>query len=167
MAKKIAWAAAFIVVAALLQSTLFSRLALYMYAGPDLALLIVVYCAYLNGSLHGEILGFLAGFLVDLLSQAPVGFHMVIFTAIGALAGLLKGNFFLDFILLPLALCAGATAAKAAASLILYFLFSTPAYSFSRPMFWVELALNTALGPFLFALLNRFRPLLAVRREAE
>jgi rod shape-determining protein MreD len=166
MTKNIIWTTGFIVVAGILQSTLLSPLAVYFYAKPDIALDILVFSAYLNGMMTGQISGFFSGLLLDFLSNAPLGLNLFVRTVIGALTGLLHETFFLDKIILPAALCAGATLLKAGLLLLLNFLFAgaVPAYSFSTPVLWVELAMNTVLAPFIFALLKMFTNFISKRR---
>jgi rod shape-determining protein MreD len=153
-------------IAAVLQSTLLRHLALYR-AVPDLALCVIVYSAYVNGAMTGQLSGFFGGILYDFMSQSPLGLHALIRTLIGALAGIMKGTFFLDKIFLPVILCAAATLVKAASLFILHLLFSgaVPSYPLAAPVLWAELGLNVISAPFLFALLKRFKPLLAGRSE--
>jgi rod shape-determining protein MreD len=164
--KPVIWTVIFSLIAAILQSTLLFRLALYR-AVPDLALGIIVYSAYVNGPMTGQLSGFLGGILLDCLSGVPLGLNALIRTLVGAFTGLMKGTFFLDIVLLPVALCAGATLCKAAILGVLHVLFSgaVQCYSLSTPMLWAELALNALSAPFLFALLKRFSPLLAGRSK--
>lgn len=164
MIKKIIWTVAFGVVAAILQSTLLSRIALYR-AVPDLALGILVYSAYINGVMTGQLSGFCYGLLLDCMSFAPLGLNALVRTLIGALTGLMKGTFFLDVFFLPMILCAAATLIKAGSFFLLHLLLAgaVPAYSLGSPVFWIELILNTASAPFLFALLKRFPSLFAGR----
>jgi rod shape-determining protein MreD len=166
MIKSVVWTVVFAFVAAILQSTLLSHLALYR-AVPDLALGIVVYCAYVNGVMGGQLSGFFSGMVLDFLSAAPFGLNTLVRTLIGACAGMMKGTFFLDPILLPMGLCAAATLLKALLLLLLNLLFggAVMAYSFAAPTLWAELALNTFTAPFLFALLKQFRSLLVRRGE--
>ena len=167
MAKKVIWAVFFILIAALLQSTIFSRLALYIHAVPDLALGILVFSAYLNGTMTGQLTGFFSGFLLDFLSASPLGLNALVRTLIGALTGFLKGTFFLDIFFLPMALCAGATALKALVYFLLHLLLAgaVPSYAFFGLTFWIEMALNILLAPFLFGFLKLFGSLLAGQRE--
>ncbi|AEF83287.1 rod shape-determining protein MreD [Leadbettera azotonutricia] len=166
MAKKIFWAVVFCIAAALLQSTLFRRLAIY-HAVPDLVLGIVVYTAYVNGTMTGQLTGFFSGLLLDFLSAAPLGLNAFVRTLAGALAGLMKGAFFLDPFLLPMALCAGATVLKALVFFLLHLLLvgAIPSYDFAAPLFWVELGMNIVSAPFLFGFLRLFESLLAGKRE--
>ena len=166
MAKNIIWTVVFGSIAAILESTLLARLALYG-AVPDIALGIIVYSAYVNGVMTGQLSGFFYGIVQDVLSAAPLGLNALVRTLIGALAGLMKGTFFLDAIFLPMILCASATLLKALILLLLNLLMGTAilAYTLYAPTLWVELALNTFMAPFLFAFLRRFDSLLVVRGE--
>jgi rod shape-determining protein MreD len=166
MGKNVIWGTVFILIAAILQSTLLSRLEIY-HAVPDLALGILVFIAYNNGMMTGQLTGFFSGFLMDFLSAAPLGFNAFIRTLVGALTGLMRGTFFLDVFFLPMGLCAGATLFKALLIFILHILFARviPAYSLRGPTLWVELLLNSLSAPVLFGFLKFFRPLLVGRRE--
>ncbi|MDR0997959.1 MAG: rod shape-determining protein MreD [Treponema sp.] len=163
MARNVIWTVVFTIVAVLLQSTLLSRLALY-HAVPDLALGILVYCAFVNGTMTGQLSGFFSGLFLDFISGAPLGLNTFIRTLLGALIGLLKGAFFLDavFFLFPVILCAAATLLKAALLFLLHLLLAgaVPAYPLFAPTLWVELMLNSLSAPLLFGLLRLFRPLL-------
>jgi rod shape-determining protein MreD len=167
MVKNVVWAALFSLVAALLQSTLFQRIALY-HTVPDFTLGIIVYSAYVNGTMTGQLTGFFSGLLLDLISSAPLGLNAFIRTIIGAVAGLLKGTFFLDTVFLPMILCAVATLLKALMLFALHILLAgaVPHYSLLAPTLWIELMFNTLSAPFLFGLLKLFQPLL-VRKGDE
>jgi rod shape-determining protein MreD len=162
MVKNVVWAVLFALIAALLQSTLLYRLAIYR-AVPDLALGIVVFSAYVNGTMTGQLSGFFSGILLDFLSAAPLGLNAFVRTLVGALAGRMRGTFFLDVVFLPMILCAAATLVKAVVVFLLHLLLAgaVPSYSLNSPLLWVELMLNTLSAPFLFALLKVFKPLLA------
>ena len=167
MIKRIAWGVVVITIAALFQSTVFSRLFFHIHAIPDIALVILVYSAYVNGIMTGQLTGFFSGFLLDFLSSSPLGFNALIRTLVGALTGFLRGTFFLDLILLPMALCAGATVFKAALYFLLHVLLSgaVPVYSLTGFTFWIELGLNTLAAPFIFGFLKLFATLLVGRKE--
>ncbi|MDR2435013.1 MAG: rod shape-determining protein MreD [Treponema sp.] len=160
MIKIIVWTVVFSAVAAILQSTLLRYIALYRMV-PDIALCVVVYSACVNGAMTGQVAGFFSGLILDFISAAPLGLNAFIRTLVGALAGLMKGTFFLNFFL-PVVLCAAATVVKALGLFLLHLLFSgaVPAYSLIASAFWAELLLNSICAPFLFALLKRFKPLL-------
>jgi rod shape-determining protein MreD len=170
MAKNVIWGAVFALVAVLLQSTLLSRLLafpIFHHAVPDLVLGIIVYSAYVNGTMTGQLTGFFSGLVMDFISQAPLGFNALIRTLLGALSGLMKGAFFLDAVFLPMILCAVATLFKAGVQFLLHILLAgaVPAYALFEPTLWVELMLNTLSAPLLFGLLKLFQPLLAGRNS--
>jgi len=166
MIKNIVWTVVFCLVAAILQSTLLSHLAFYR-AVPDIALGIIVYSAYVNGVMTGQFSGFFYGIALDVISAAPLGLNAFIRTIIGALAGLMKGTFFLDIFLLPMLLCACATLIKAFILFLLSLIMAgkIPSYPLAAPTLWAEMALNTFSAPFLFAFLKQFSRLLT-RRDA-
>jgi len=167
MVKKIILALVLTVGVALLQSTVLSRFVIYIHAVPDLTLGILVYSAYVNGTMAGQLTGFFSGVLLDFLSSAPLGLNAFVRTIIGALTGVLKDTFYLDFIFLPMALCAGATVIKVLFFFLLHLLFpqTVPSYSLWALTFWVELGLNVLTAPLLFGLLKLFGPLLAMPKE--
>jgi rod shape-determining protein MreD len=165
MIKKVIWASVFAIIAAILQSTLFAKLAIY-HAVPDLALGILIFSAYNNGAMTGQLTGFISGLLLDFFSAAPLGLNTFVRTLIGAAAGSLKGAFFLDAVFLPLGLCASATLLKALMFAGLHLLFGAPVpcYNPTEPVLWVELVMNTVTAPFLFALLKLFKNILIEER---
>ncbi|MDR1353428.1 MAG: rod shape-determining protein MreD [Treponema sp.] len=166
MAKNIIWTTVFSVIAGILQSTLLSHLAINR-AVPDFALGILVFTAYQNGAMTGQLSGFCSGVLLDFLSAAPLGLNAFVRTLVGALAGRMNGTFFLDSFFLPMALCAGATVIKAALYFVLHILFAgaIPFYALSESTLWIELAVNTVTAPLLFGFLRLFNALLVGKRE--
>jgi rod shape-determining protein MreD len=167
MAKKVIWALAFILIAGVLQSTLLRQFS-FFYAIPDLTLGILVFTAYVNGTMCGQVTGFFSGFMLDFISAAPLGYNALTRTLIGAVAGFMKGTFFLDVLFLPMSLCAGATIIKALIRNLLHLILAgaVPAYDFTLPGFWVELGLNIVTAPLIFAFLNLFKSLLVDEKEA-
>jgi len=166
MSKTVGWATVFIIIAGIIQSSLLSKIAVFNVI-PDIALIILVYISYVNGTMTGQITGFTSGFFLDFLSLAPLGFNALSRTIIGAIIGLLKGTFFLDVIIFPALLCAGATLIKAILVDIIHFLFNanTPAYSFANNILWIEVILNAIAAPFVFAFLKLFKKVLTPRKE--
>jgi rod shape-determining protein MreD len=164
--KRIVFSTLFILIAILLQSTLLYRLSFH-YAVPDLALCVLVFTSYVNGTMDGQLVGFSGGVLLDFVSLSPLGLNMLIRSVIGFVFGILKGTFFLDAVFLPMALCAASTLVKALLVFLLSFLFQgvIQRYSFTTPAFWIELLLNTVLAPFIFGALSRFGSLIVKNKE--
>lgn len=152
------------VLAGLLQSTLIAQFAFFDVI-PDLALCILVFSAYTNGIMIGQVSGFFSGLFLDFLSAAPLGLNSLVRTIIGSLTGIFKGSFFLDIFFLPVILCAIATILKALIIFILHIIIgnNVPAYSFSSSLFWIELGLNCLSAPLLFLILRRINPLVISR----
>lgn len=165
MTKNIIWTIVLSIIAAILQSALLHKIAFFNVI-PDLALCIVVFSAYVNGTMTGQLSGFFSGLLIDFMSASPLGMNCLIRTLIGALAGVFKGAFFLDIFLMPIILCALATILKAIIIFILHLIIgpSVPAYSFTASVIWLELGLNCISAPLLFFLLRRFKPIMAKRK---
>jgi len=108
MIRSIIWTVVFSIVAALLQSTVLARISFFDVI-PDLALCVLVFSAYVNGTMTGQVSGFLSGLFVDFLSMAPLGMSSLIRTLIGALVGLFKDSLFLGYVVMPIILCTVAT----------------------------------------------------------
>ena len=165
MTKTVFWAWSLSTCAALIQSTLLTRITI-LHTIPDLTLIILIYISYSNGTMTGQTLGFTSGVALDFISAAPLGFNAFIRTIIGAITGLLKGTFFLDILILPIILVAAGTLTKAFLAFILHILFAgaVPAYDLLMPTLWMELAYNVTLAPFLFAFMNLFKSVLTPRK---
>jgi len=164
MIRSIVWTVVFSIVAAVLQSTLIGMIS-FVKVVPDLALCVIVFSAYVNGTMTGQVSGFFSGLLIDFLSAAPLGMNCLVRTLIGAFTGLFKGAFFLDNIMMPLILCIGATLLKALIIFILYLITGgkVPTYSLTSSLLWIELGLNAVCGPLLFLLLKKFKPIMKGR----
>jgi len=158
------WTILFCTIGVIIQSTFLSRIVLFQIV-PDIALCILVFSAYVNGTMTGQISGFFSGLLYDFLSAAPLGMNCLIRTVTGALTGLFKGRFFLDAVFMPMILCALATILKALIVFILHLIMGSaiPSYSLVTPVFWVEIGLNVLIAPLLFLLLKKFKPILPGR----
>jgi len=160
MTKSIVWTVIFSTIAGILQSTVLDKISFFK-AVPDLALCVIVFSAYVNGTMPGQISGFFSGLFLDFLSQAPLGLNCFVRTIIGALTGIFKGAFFLDIIFMPAILCALATIVKAIICVLLHFVIgpAVPLPSFVTSVFWIELGLNALSAPLLFLLLRKFKPI--------
>lgn len=93
----------FIVIAFLLQSTVFGR---FTFAGvrPNLMIVITASFGFMRGRKEGMAVGFVCGLFADLFWGGMLGFYTLIYTVIGYLNGTFHRMFFDDDIKLPLAL---------------------------------------------------------------
>jgi len=163
MIRSIIWTVVFSIVAALLQSTVLARISFFDVI-PDLALCVLVFSAYVNGTMTGQVSGFLSGLFVDFLSMAPLGMSSLIRTLIGALVGLFKDSLFLGYVVMPIILCTVATLLKVFMMFVLHLIMnSIPAYSLTDSRLWIELGLNALCAPLLFLILRNFKPMLIGR----
>jgi rod shape-determining protein MreD len=164
MIKSIICTVLFCIFASVLQSTLISQIAFFGVV-PDLALCILVFSSYINGTMIGQISGFFSGLFLDFLSAAPLGLNCLVRTLIGFLTGIFKGSLFLDIFLLPVILCAIATLIKALIIFLLHLIIGSnvPAYSLISSLFWIELGLNCLSAPLLFLILKHIKPLIMGR----
>jgi rod shape-determining protein MreD len=92
-----------IIVAFLLQTSVFSHLEL---AGivPNFMIMLTTAWGLMRGRREGMVMGFFCGLLLDLFSGLYIGFYAVIFLYIGYLSGVFRKMFFGDDLKLPLVL---------------------------------------------------------------
>ncbi len=161
MIKKSMWALLITAILILFQSLLSPYIAIKTVS-PDLALCILLYMALHNGIMTGQVLGFFSGLLLDVLSLAPLGLNSVTRILIGAFSGLFVGMFFIDFFLVPFFASAIAVILKALVFSLLSLLFGIQglSVSFVTATFWIEVLYTALVAPFIFGLLNLFKPIL-------
>jgi len=142
-------------IAILLQSTIFEYIAIGGVK-PDLSLIILVFIAIRSGSMVGQISGFAGGLIQDILSLPPLGFYSLIRTIVGFLYGLIQGSMFVNSLFVPILFIMSATLVRGVLSWLIAMIFSITAGGlvFFGAGFWIEVAYNSVLAPFLFALLN-------------
>jgi rod shape-determining protein MreD len=152
---------------AVLQSTLLDAVAI---AGviPDLTLVVLVYVAHKNGSMMGQLVGFLGGMALDFMSLSPLGLYALTGTIIGFLFGITRGKMFVDPIFMPIIMVVVATLIKGIVLALTGALFDisyvTP---FLSSNYLIELAYSSLVAPVIFALLGIIVVLQADRRRGE
>jgi rod shape-determining protein MreD len=153
--------------AAILQSTLLTRLTLYG-ASPDLSLVLLVFFANRTGSMKGQVAGFTGGLIEDFLSLSPLGFHALIKTIVGHLYGITRGKLFLDPVFIPLLLVSTATLLKhlLAGLTGAIFVSAWEITDLFGLKLWIEMGLNAGIAPFLFGFLKIFRTFRRVEQES-
>jgi rod shape-determining protein MreD len=164
MTRSIIWTTGLCIAVVILQSTLIAKISFFNVI-PDIALCILVFSAYVNGTMTGQISGFFSGLFYDFLSAAPLGMSCLIRTLIGALTGLFRGSFFLDPVFLPVILCIIATILKAVIVNILHLFMGDviPSNSFLSLNLWIEVGFNAVCAPLLFLILKHFKPIIVGR----
>lgn len=151
------WTGATILFLSLFEASVLSNLHVLPVL-PDLVLLVIVYVSFTNGSFTGSSTGFVAGFMVDFLSAAPVGLNSFIRSITGYLFGKCAGAFNPDRVLIPALMGCAATVLKVIQISLLSFFFGDQIlnYQLSEHLFWLELALNTLAAPVVFWLMGQF-----------
>lgn len=123
---------------------------------PDLILIAVSLAAFLLGPLPGQIIGFSAGLIVDIISGGLLGISAFTFTIIGYGVGIVGQKVYGNRILITITLLFIATLIKAAVLSILAVLFLKPGYfgHFSQGRIFLEAVLNGVIAPVLFILIT-------------
>jgi rod shape-determining protein MreD len=153
-----------LVTAVLLQSTLFDYIAI-QGVKPDLCTIILVFIALRAGSMVGQFSGFLAGLTQDILSLTPMGFFSLIRTILGNVYGFIQGSMFANSLFIPIIFIFSATLIKGLLTWSFALIFSVTAQGigYFGAKFWIEVAYNSILAPFVFTILG----LIKVFKEAE
>lgn len=89
-----------ILLAFLLQTTIFHKLALANVV-PNLLLILTVCYSYMRGRTSGELIGLLCGLLLDMMYGSVIGLYAFIFMTIGLLCGYCQKIYFTDNYILP------------------------------------------------------------------
>lgn len=153
---------------AVLQSTVLRFLEIAGVA-PDLTLVVLVFLANRNGVMVGQLTGFAGGVVLDVLGLAPLGFHALTFTILGAAFGVTRGKMFVDPIFIPVILAIVAMLGKALLALLIAGMFGVGGVTagvFSTA-YLIEIGYTGLIAPVVFALLGMLRFLQPDRRKGE
>lgn len=153
-----------IVLALVLQSTVFAQATL-LGVIPQLALVLVVCLAYLEGERVGVVAGFSAGLLQDLLlPQSIVGLTALVFTLVAYAVGLLRQYSASESMWTPLlAVALGSAVAEVGYALLAVILGEAwVSTAFTLKVVALVVLYDSLLTPLLFPLIKRvserFRP---------
>ena len=89
----------------LLQNNFFAAIPL-IQTTPNLLLLVTVTLGLLHGKLTGLAVGFFAGLLTDIFCGTLLGQYALILSVLGYGSGFFTPYFFLEYVTLPMAVCA-------------------------------------------------------------
>lgn len=95
----------FIILAFLMQTTIFKLIALADVV-PNIMLVVTISYAYLRGRTSGLMIGFTCGLMLDMMYGSVIGLYAFIFMTIGFLVGFCRKLYFTDSMLLPTVLIA-------------------------------------------------------------
>lgn len=158
MIKRILTSFAFLFAIVIVQSTLFTYIAIYDVI-PNLYLIYLVFTSFYNGGIHGSVCGFATGLVEDAISIAPLGFHGIIKTIIGSLYSSFSGLILLDRLLMPMLFVMVATVLNRilAFGVVSLFDLSVPVHSVFSRYFLVEIVYNTLLTPPVFFIAHKIK----------
>ena len=100
MIRSIFWTLGILGVLLLLQTTVLSYLVVFGIK-PNILLVVFVILATQNGSFVSQIVGFILGLVVDMVTTAPLGYHAFSFSLAGYLFGLGSGKVYFDPLMIP------------------------------------------------------------------
>ena len=149
----------FIALAVFFQSTvLYDKISIKDVA-PDFILIIVCIAAFLTGPTSGQVLGFLTGFVVDILSGGLLGLFAFTYTIMGYGIGLVGQRVYGKNALITITLLFAVTIAKAAILSMLAAIFLKPGYFgyFLGGRVFLEAVMNGLLSPVLFLIITRIQ----------
>ena len=133
---------------------------------PDFAMIVVIWVAYVTRRNQGVLVALIVGLVCDVLSSSPLGYFSFIYILPAYLISLLKRIIELDPFVVPVLVGFGTTIGKALSSIFLLKLFGIDlisAYSLQSLNLWVEAALNGAIAPVLFLVMNRFKKFFIIK----
>lgn len=138
-----------------LQSTLLGGV-IILQAKLNILWLVFIAICLQNGSIPGQLVGFILGLAVDSVTASPVGLHAFEFSLAGYLFGLGRGKIFFDAILMPALLGMIAVLFDVLTLFLLNFIFrlGLPVQSF---FYWGVLAQMTMGAIFMPAIFWIYR----------
>ncbi|MDR1626115.1 MAG: rod shape-determining protein MreD [Spirochaetia bacterium] len=153
-------------VAFVLFQTTFLHAVAFQGVIPDLSLIAVVFIANRNGTVAGQTVGFAGGLVEDFLSLSPLGFHALLKTLVGFLAGMSFGIIFIGSFFMPMLMVGAASVLKNVLAALVMALTSDPAAgSFFSLQTLIETGYNMVLSPFVFAILGFIKIIVPKVRE--
>ena len=99
--KKIILNTCFVFIFFLLQCSLFHIFGLNSVV-PNVLIILIATCGFMQGEKSGIIVGFFCGLLMDILFSEMIGFYSLLYMYIGFMNGLFRNVFYPDDIKLPL-----------------------------------------------------------------
>jgi rod shape-determining protein MreD len=149
----------FIVLAIFFQSTSLYDNINVRDATPDFVLIIICIAAFLTGPVPGQLLGFVTGFVIDLLSGGLLGLFAFTYTLIGYGVGLVGQRVFGKSFLITITLLFFVTLTKAAILSLFAAIFLKPGYFgyFAGGRVLLEAVMNGLIAPLFFMIINRIQ----------
>ena len=157
-----------ILLAFLLQTTVFHKLALANVV-PNLLLILTVCYSYMRGRTSGEVIGLVCGLMLDMMYGSVIGLYAFIFMTIGFLCGYCQKIYFTDNYILPCVLVGLSDLVYGFYYYITEFLFRGKlhfTFYFSH-IILPELIYTLVISVVVFRVLNRLEKYLSTERREE
>ena len=92
-----------LILAFTIQICVFPQIA-FLSSAPNLLLIVVFVCSFIEGRERGMFYGLVAGLFMDLFYSGPFGFYTLFFINLGYVSGICNKYYYEDYITLPLLL---------------------------------------------------------------
>ena len=92
-----------LILAFTIQICVFPQLS-FLSSAPNLLLILVFICGFIEGKERGMLYGLIAGLFMDLFYSGPFGFYTLFFVNLGYVSGIFTRYYYEDYITLPLVL---------------------------------------------------------------
>ena len=168
MIKKRIVAAIMILLALLLQTTVFQSIKL-ANAVPNLLLVVTITYGYLRGRTSGLVIGFACGLLLDCMYGSVIGLYAFIFMTIGFVVGFCLKIYFTDSLLLPIMLIASGDFVYCLYFYVTEFLMRGRIHFifYFVHKFLPEILYTTLVGVLVYELLAMFDRMLSKKRKED
>ena len=90
-----------LILAFTIQICVFPQIA-FLSSAPNLLLIVVFVCSFIEGRERGMFYGLVAGLFMDLFYSGPFGFYTLFFINLGYVSGICNKYYYEDYITLPL-----------------------------------------------------------------
>ncbi|MFW6180914.1 MAG: rod shape-determining protein MreD [Spirochaetota bacterium] len=140
-----------------LQSTIFYESVSLQGVQPDFVLIVVCVAAYILGPLPGQVIGFCAGLLIDILAGGLLGISAFAYTVIGYGVGSVASRLYRHSVFTSAIMLFFATLIKGLLLSTAGAVFLEPGYFgfFTHGRVFLEAILNCFLAPPLFFVITR------------
>ena len=124
---------------------------------PDFLLVAICLAAFILGPIPGQIIGFIVGLVIDIMSGGLLGISAFTFSIIGYGVGAIGQKVYGNNILITIAILFVVTLIKASILGMLAAIFLKPGYFgyFSQGKVFLEAVLNSLIAPILFIIITK------------
>jgi len=124
---------------------------------PDFLLIIISISSFLLGPMAGQIIGFITGFIVDLIAGGLLGISTFTYTVFGYTIGLVGKKVYGNNFIMSILMLFTVTIAKALILSVIAAIFLKPGYFgyFYQGKVFLEAVINGLIAPVFFIIITR------------